>query len=265
VTSADEPFQHRPAPFDPWRAVSLMDAVIQSWTSTVSADDADLAALLSRAANDVLGFDGAALSMMTGPGRGLFLGASDAASATAARLQFTVGEGPCFEAYTEQCPVTGDEDTMLRCWPVLAIMRGEQTPFESSLSIPLGGTHRFGVLDLYLRRSRPISVQEIDAAHAIAYLVTDVLLDSYALSDPAHEDGTTNAGTTGNGSCAPAWWDNDTTRARHQVWVAVGMLNLTLGMAADDALALLRARAISEGRTVDALAHDVVLGTLDVA
>jgi len=240
--------------------LQLVGQFQRSWMSEAAVDDGNaLPAALSRAAKRVLGVDGAAVSMMTEPSFRLPLGASDEASATAERLQFTAGEGPCFTAYAQGRPVVVTEDRMSECWPVLAGLHRSETPFRGGLSVPLhvGGT-RLGVLDLYLHRSRPVDGHEVLAAQLIAEHVAEVLVETLS--------GNETVGTAvGHPELGTRWLNGGRVRARRDVWVAVGMTNLALQASSDDALALLRGRAMAQGRTVDALARDLVLGHLDVA
>ena len=60
------------------------------------------------------------------------------------------------------------------------------------------------------------------------------------------------------------WLDTSAVRQRRDVWVAAGMANLVLGLRHEDALATLRASAVSRGQTLDAFAHDVVVGDVDL-
>lgn len=260
MSSADLPLPDEPGSFDMRDVLQLVARFQRAWTSEPPVDDGNLLpAALSRAAMRVLGADGAGISMMTEPSYRLPLGASDTASATAERLQFTVGEGPCFTAYAQGRPVVVTEAGMTEQWPVLASLHFDQTPFRGGLSIPLhvGGT-RLGVLDLYLHRSRPVDGHEVVAAQLIAEHLGEALVGTLTGSE-------TEDAFAGHLELTPRWLTTERVRARRDVWVAVGMANLVLGVPGDEALALLRARAVSEGHTLDALAHDVVVARYDVA
>nr|WP_240895041.1 GAF domain-containing protein [Kineococcus siccus] len=217
--------------------------------------DAELPSLLSRAAARSLGVDGAAVCIDDLSGVRLPLGASDRRAAVAERLQFTIGEGPCFEAMSTGRPVTVDATIMTDRWPALAPLHHQRTPFKAGLSVPLReGSVPFGVMDLYDRRPQRMGAHDVIAAQMIAEVIAQRLLTTL---DSGHPEALAAA----EGS--PAWLDAAPARRRREVWVAVGMINLVLGLAHDDALATLRGRAVASGQTLDALAHAIVVGDVD--
>jgi len=238
----------------------MMKTFEQHWVhEAATTQDNELPSLLSRAAKRVLDVDGAGLCLQTAPGSRLPLGASDEASATAERLQFTIGEGPCFEAMTHGLPVPVTESTMRQCWPVLAVLHTEVTPFRGGLAVPLhAGGATFGALDLYLTQPRPLQGADVFAAQAIAQSITDVLLNTLDVN-------ALEAGDESDLSDSPAaWMQTPAVRRRREVWVAVGMANLTLGLRHDDALDTLRAHAVVRGQSLDDFAHDVVFVYIDL-
>ncbi|WP_167581100.1 ANTAR domain-containing protein [Kineococcus rubinsiae] len=223
-------------------------------------DDSELPSLLCQVAKRVLGVDGAALLLQTATGLRLPLGASDAHSATAERLQFTAGEGPCFEAMTTGRPITISETSMRERWPVLAALHGEATPFTGGISVPLRAGHtRFGVLDLYLVHPRSLKGEDIIAAQLIAQAVADAFLDKLRPDTALSVSGSEVQ------DVPDGWLDTSAVNQRRDVWVAAGMANLALGLQHEDALALLRASAVSRGQTLDAFAHNIATGDVDLA
>ena len=260
--------------------MELVERFTRTWTAEASSAGGELLpSLLARAAARVLSADGAGLSLMSGPGLRLPLGASSDDAATAERLQFSVGEGPCFEAYREGRPVTVTPEKMAARWPVLATQHLSLTPFRASISTPLRqGAERFGVLDVYLRRPEAPEGHDIIAAQLIAEVISGVLLETLGLDAEGGdtgagntEGGDTEGGDTGGGTAvtapggAPAaWLDTPAVRRRRDVWVAVGMANLMLRQSSDDALATLRGHAYATGCTLDELAHEVVEGNVDL-
>ena len=150
------------------------------------------------------------------------------------------------------------ETRMTESWPVLAALHFRETPFRGGLSVPLHvGGIRLGVLDLYLLRSRPFDSHEVVTAQLVAAHLAEILVGT--LWAPEATDV-----AAGHPQVDTGWLNTHRVRARREVWVAVGMMNLALQVASDDALALLRGRAVAQERTLDALAHDVVFGHLDV-
>ena len=55
----------------------------------------------------------------------------------------------------------------------------------------------------------------------------------------------------------PAWLSGPTANSRNAVFIAMGMLNVALGVTAPDALALLRGHAYATNQTVDDIAREV--------
>ncbi|NAZ86566.1 GAF domain-containing protein [Kineococcus indalonis] len=235
----------------------LLDSFARTWRAEAAGRDEDvLPSALARACAQVLCYDAAGLSLMSGPDARVPLGASDEVAAVAERLQYTVGDGPCFAAMRTGRAVLVTEHEWEQQWPVLAEQHFARTPFRGGLSVPLRvDSARIGVLDLYLRRSRPLGGADVMEAQHIAAAVTDVLLDTLR----EHRDGPEHGAALGT------WLDSAAARRRRQVWIATGMANLVLALPSDQALAVLRAHAYASERTLDALADDVVTGRFDVA
>lgn len=94
---------------------------------------------LCRACIRVLPFDGAGISFGLHPEGRLPLGASDVAAATAERLQFTTGIGPCSTVQRSRSAVLASEEELTEQWPGYAAQLLEQTDYRSSLSLPVTG------------------------------------------------------------------------------------------------------------------------------
>ena len=215
----------------------LVDSFTRAWRTEAATRGAELLpSALARACAHALRYDGAGLCLMSGPEARVPLGASDEVAAVAERLQYTVGEGPCFSAVRTGRAVLVTEEEWVRQWPVLAELHFARTPFRGGLSLPLRvGSARIGVLDLYLQRSR--------------FLGGD---------DPAGGGDPVDNATSG------AWLNTDAARRSRQVWIATGRAGLVLDLPSEHALALLRAHAYATGQTLDALAEGVVTGRFDV-
>lgn len=112
--------------------MELVERFTRSWTAEAATAGGELLpSLLARSAAQVLSVDGAGLSLMSGPGLRLPLGSTDEDAATAERLQFTIGEGPCFEAHHEGRPVTVTEAKLRERWPALAEKHLDHTDRKS--------------------------------------------------------------------------------------------------------------------------------------
>jgi len=108
---------------------------------------------------------------------------------------------------------------------------------------------------LYFDRSA--SVTAVDAAEVdeIAAVITSALVREEMF--PNFRNGPIWDG--------PLWLNNPTVTARAYVMMAMGMVSVSSGLTLDDSLAALRAHAYAAGRTVDAIASDVVNRVLPTA
>jgi len=239
----------------------LLPAFERSWVSEVGDAGEELPSVLCRAAARALGIDGAGLCVQVEADLRLPLGASDELAATAERLQFTTGEGPCFEAMAQGRPISIDRSSMLQRWPVLAVLHQEATPFQTGMAIPLrAGGHRFGVLDLYSRRPQRLDAHDVVAAQLVARAAADVLLEVLGAGAP----GAGAPGADASADRTVSWLDSSPVRRRRDVWVAVGMANFTLGLPHDDAIAVLRAAAVARSRSLDHLAREIIDGDVQL-
>ena len=207
---------------------------------------------LARAAAGVLPVDGVGLSAYFAADRRLPLGASDPVAATAERLQFTVGEGPCLTAHATGLPVAADEQELQARWPAYFDVLVAHTPIRGVISFPLhGGLEDVGALDLYV--CPPRDIRELGLADSLT--VTGALSDAFAAAmaaEPHDEDG-------------PAWLDAPGAGRRAVVWQAVGFVNVGLGLTSPDALALLRAYSYGEDQELDDIAAAVLERRLDLS
>ena len=204
---------------------------------------------LARACAEVLPVDGAGVSLFFSADRRLPLGASDPVSATAERLQFTVGEGPCLTAHSTGRPVLADEAELHARWPGFADALAQRTAIRGVIALPLhGALEDIGALDLYVRS--PGDIRGVSFADALT--VVREMTDEFATAmaeQPHVESG-------------PAWLDAPSASRRAQVWQAVGMVNVGLELSTADALALLRAYAYGNDDDLDGVAGGLVQGRL---
>ena len=214
-------------------------------------DDPDLLPVrLARAAAAALPVDGVGLSVHGEPGLRTPLAASSEVAATAERLQFTAGSGPCLLAATTGFPVFGSSTMLARRWPAFYDLLVTSTPLRSVLALSLHGRLRgIGGMDLYLTDpGGPATVDVLEARH-VAELVSDhlSLAADWSVWTPTEP---------------PTWADTPAARRRGELWMAVGMLAVALRVPDADALALLRGYAYAAGRTADDVAADLVEGRL---
>ncbi len=205
---------------------------------------------LARACVAVLPVAGAGISMFSGSDIRVPVGASGPDAAQAERLQFTADEGPCLDAHRTSSPVLATASVLARRWPDFHHRLIASTPFRSILSFPLLGALRgVGSVDLYCRGASEVENLAIDDVEAIAGLLTDRLLAEEVFSGR---------------SADPRWLDGPGATSRNQVLIAMGMISVAQGLAADRALAQLRRYASENGQTVDRVAGAVVSRDLNI-
>jgi len=206
---------------------------------------------LIRGAAAMLPVDDASLSLHEGGDKRVPLGSSSAEAATAERLQFTVGDGPCMMAARLGEPVFASEEDLRRRWPQFAEQLFERTPFRAVVAFPLlQALSGQGALDLYFRRSERIARLDVFEAMAVGELITASLSDAAVFSDWTVDVG-------------PDWLHAPPARRRARVWQAMGRLALQLDVEGPAALDLMRAHALVTGRSLDEVAADVLADRLD--
>ncbi|WP_439378922.1 GAF domain-containing protein [Amycolatopsis lexingtonensis] len=210
----------------------------------------DVVGRVCRACVRLLPVDGAAVSMMVDAGHREIVYASDAVSTALAELQFSLGEGPCFEAFTVGGPVlvpdlAADPPT---AWPVFAAEAAAQQ-VAALFTFPVQiGAARVATLDTYRSTPGSLSPDELSTALRVA----DVA--ALALSGLRAGGG---LWLDGDGR----WMAGAGMRFR-EVHQATGMLIAHLDLSASAALARLRAYAFGHGRSLLEVAADIVAGRL---
>lgn len=218
---------------------------------------------VAQACSALLPVDGASISVMAGTQHRETLYASDPVIARVEDLQFSLGEGPCYEAFQTGQPVlVADLDnTAGQAWPVFASQIIDQ-PVGAIFAFPLAvGAARVGAIDMYRAAPGPLRPDDLATALQVADLATIALLGSTALHDPALHD------TPGQGATdavpdrsAEEWFGllAGAKSPRAEVHQATGMLVSAHNIDVGQALALLRGYAFSAGRLVDQVAADLV-------
>jgi hypothetical protein len=210
-----------------------------------------LAVRLTRACVAALPVDGAGLSIHDANGLRTPIGASDPLASMAERLQFTHGAGPCLRAHDDGVAIAFNEAMIARNWPDLHDALVGATPFRAVLSVPLlPPLGPLVVLDLYVREAQRLPDTDRDDVEDVTIALTRAMVTA-ALGAPVEE------GRRG-------WWDGPDALRRARVWQATGMVNVGLGLDAEDALDVLRAHAFATDRVVDDVADDLVAGRLSL-
>jgi ANTAR domain/GAF domain len=191
---------------------------------------------------------GAGVSVMTERGVRAVAAASDPVSATLEELQFTMGEGPCLDAFASRRPVLepdlGAEG--MRRWPgysPAAHERGVRSVFAFPLQI---GAARLGVMHVHRHSPGSLSGSAFARALTFAEVAVEGLLDGQAQACEGR---------------APAGLDR-ALHSEHAVYQAQGMVMVDLGVTLADAMARLRAHAYAEDLPLREVAREVVAGRL---
>lgn len=189
--------------------------------------------------------DGAAFTAMASDQARELLYASDAVIRQVHELQFSLGEGPCLEAFEAGRPVliTDVAELEIIRWPVLAPALAD-LPVAGLFTFPLVvGAITIGVAQLYRRAPGRLSREDVATILQITDLAGAALL---AL----------RAGYLANGDGHGAWLDgNGSDRRVHQ---ATGMLIAALSVPAEEAFARLRGYAFAHDLRIGAVAEDIV-------
>lgn len=159
-------------------------------------------------------------------------------------LQFTLGEGPCIDAYHQRQVVTEPDLAV----PVVARWQAFTPPAVAAgvravFGFPItAGTVRLGALNLYRDQPGPLTALQHADALLLANAAAHVIIDLQADAAP---------GTIGRGLEASG-------NFRFVVHQASGMVAAQLAITVDDAMLRLRAYAFVHGRGVSDVAAEVV-------
>ena len=203
---------------------------------------------LVRACVEALDVTGAGIMLMVDDEHRGTLGTSDAVISTVEELQFTLGEGPCVDAYRGSRPVTEPNlgDPVEDRWHEFsgpALAAGVAAIFGFPLLI--GGV-RLGALNLYSDQPGDLRPQQYADALEMADVAARAILDLQAEATPG----------------ALATELASSARMRSVVHQASGMVSVQLDLSVKDALVRLRAYSYAEARPIDEVAKDVVDRTL---
>lgn len=223
-------------------------AVVGAPTALAAADR------LCAACVDLLDVDGASISVVDrGTSLGTF-GSSGELSRTVDALQFTYGEGPCFDAVASGRPVLAEDlgDAGERRWPGLVeALLGRGVRALYALPVSVSGSP-VGALDLLRTSPAPLDGRTLTGSLWAAELAALPLLS-----------------LVGEGEWPPstdldARWEQVASLERVEVYQATGMIMEALGVSAAEALVRLRARAVRDGATASALAFEILDRRLDL-
>lgn len=198
---------------------------------------------LCRAVARALPASGAGVSVMSPEGGPVTTAASDPTSRIVEELQFTLGEGPCQEAFTSRRPVLVPDLIVSggARWPgytPAAQARGVGAVFAFTLQV---GAARLGVLDVYRKEPGVLSAPALALALTFAEVAVELLLD-------AQQQATQDA-------AAPPL--DDALSTGFELYQAQGMVMYQLKVDLGEAMSRVRAYAFAHDRRLGDVATDI--------
>ncbi|WP_461418617.1 GAF and ANTAR domain-containing protein [Gordonia sp. GN26] len=204
------------------------------------------------------GVDGAAAAMFTKElGVRELVYATDPVAHRIDDLQFTLGEGPCLDAYLLSTPQLVDDVTATDAgahWPAF-MAEVADAGVAAVFAFPVEDDGRpLGVLELYRTTAGPLSEAEIARATACADSAARTIADNWSRyldesdsSSPADAMAEEMSATDQSGEFS-----------RSRVYTASGMLAVQLVVLPDEALDRMRAYAFRSGRPIGRVADDII-------
>ena len=206
---------------------------------------------LGRVCASVTGTTGAGLMLMSGGVPRGSVATTDAISTLMEDLQFTLGEGPCVDAYHHDRPVLEPDlaNPGVPRWVAFtppAVEAGARAVFGFPLQV---GAVRLGAMNLYCDQPHELS----DDQHADALVMADVAAQALLIMQ-VHASPGALAAELEQGS-----------NFQYVVHQASGMVAAQLEVSVAQALIRLRGHAFGQGRPLKDVAHDVVARRLRLA
>jgi len=196
----------------------------------------------------MVGVSGAGVMLMSGDVPRGSLCSTDRVSHLIEDLQYTLGEGPCVDAYQRDEVVTEPDldGTVLRRWPAFsppALQAGARAVFGFPLRV---GTVRLGALNFYRNEPGPLTSDQHADALVVAQVAARWVLEAQAGAplDQVAEELEVGA---------------DFHFAVHN---AAGILSVQAGISVAEALIRLRAYAFSANCLLADVARDVIARSL---
>jgi hypothetical protein len=204
-----------------------------------------------------LPLDRAALALMTAADQQEPLWASDDIARKLDDLQFSLGEGPCVEAFVDRRPVLVADLTehAHSRWPVFAAA-ALRTPVRGLFVLPVqAGAITLGVLDLYRDTPGMLEPDELTGALCAADAAMWTLLGLL--------DGVTGyGGVDGERAVAADGQQPVLDLHRLEVYQATGMIVEQMQVSPNVALSALRAHAFAQSQTILEVAREVIVRRL---
>lgn len=192
----------------------------------------------------VVGVSGAGVMLVSGGHSLATLCVSDPIAEAIEEAQYTLGQGPCVDAYEARAPVlvpdlASAHDVRWAEFRDRARAVGVRAMFGYPLLVE---TVCLGALNLYQKRPGALSADQHGDALAVAHVATRMLL----------------GWQSGAGPNSLAWQLEQVPVHLAAIHQAAGMVSVQMGTSTDDALALLRAHAFAEDKPINDVACEVV-------
>lgn len=199
---------------------------------------------LCEACADIAHMSGAGIMLMSGEAPAGSVCTTDEVSAIIEELQYTLGEGPCVDAYSTDRPVLEPDlaDPQTPRWLAFspsAVQAGARAVFGFPLQV---GAVRIGALNLYRNRPGPLSDDQYADALVLSGVAARSVLAMQAQAPPGMLADELEIGA-------------DFRLVVHQ---AAGMVSVQLGVSVGEALVRLRAYAFGNDRLLTEVAEEVV-------
>lgn len=219
---------------------------LRRW-SEGSVDDPRAQSGFMEAVAETLGASGAALTLFGPDEAETLAAASNPASKTAQRLEFTLGQGPAHEAVQLCRPVTAAGKQMAEAWPIYG-PAVEQLGIRAVAAVPVAAAGAYlGALTVF-DPPRAHDGPDVETFEAAADTLAVSLLSPWGAPDGEE----------------PTGWP--TILGPGDPWAVVnqaaGMVSVQLRCGAADALTLIKAHAYAENQPVDEVAAAIVDRTL---
>jgi hypothetical protein len=220
------------------RRLQILARLVSSTTGTPAP------ARLCQVCAELTVMSGAGIMLMSGDTSQGSVCTTNEVSALIEDLQYTLGEGPCVDAYRQQQPVlesdlAGPGVSRWLAFTPPAVQAGVRAVFGFPLAV---GSARLGALNLYRDRSGPLTPDQ----HADALVLADVAARAIL---------TLQADAPSGELAAELRRADDLRLVVHQ---ATGMISAQLDTSVADALVRLRAYAFAHDRAITDVAKDVV-------
>ena len=208
------------------------------------ADNQTESARLCEVCADVVNMTGAGVMLMCGDVPRGSVCSSNEVSTLIEDLQYTLGEGPCVDAYRQDRPVLEPDlaNPAVTRWvgfTAPAVAAGARAIFGFPIQ---AGAVRLGALNLYRDQPGPLSDDQHADALVVAGVVARAVLSMQANAPPGAFASEMDAGSD----------------FRFVVHQASGMVSVQLEVSVAEALIRLRAYAFGHNRSLTEVAEDVV-------